>query len=132
MRNGDDNRCQDDRVVAVKNCSAYQAVRAMTIIGTIFLVLGASILVVSVCVTTTKLTTTGAILTLLASLFLMIAFAVFYASIFNTNNLPEQAAIRWSFILLIVSWPLALIASLLGLASGPGKAESPAEFDESE
>lgn len=85
----------------------------MAIIGTIFLVLGSSILVVSVWVSSNSLSIAGTISTLLASVFLMIAFAVFYDR--NFNYLDDIGSIGWSFILLIVAWPLAFVAFLLGI-----------------
>lgn len=106
--------CLDARVVPIDNCAAYQATRAMTIIGTIFLIVGAAVLVVSVCINSRNLSTAGGANTFAAGFFLMIAFAVFYARIFKGNDLDTIASIGWSFILLIVAWPLAIIAGLLG------------------
>jgi len=123
----------DERVVAVDNCSAYQATRAMTIIGTIFLIIGSSVMVVSICINSRNLSTAGGVGTFLGGFFLMIAFAVFYAQIFKGNDLDTIAGIAWSYILLIVAWPLAVIAGLIGcFASFSSSKAQEGDFDDSE
>lgn len=119
IRNDVDTECKDARVVSLSNCSALQATRAMIIIGTLFLILGSSVLVVSVCITSQQLTRFGALSTIIASLFLMIAFAVFYEE--NFRPLDEIAGIAWSFILLIVGWPIAFLAGIIGLLANVGE-----------
>lgn len=134
IRNGDDERCKDARVKPVSNCSAYQATRAMTIIGTIFLIAGASVLVVSVFVTSRSLSSSGSLCTFLGGLFLMIAFAVFYDNIVRPLN--DIAGIGWSFILLIIAWPFAILAGLSGIIftmlSPKQEVEEQDEFDDDE
>lgn len=131
-RNKEDIQCLDARVQPIDNCSAYQATRAMTIIGTLFLIMGASILVVSVCITSRELNTAGAVCTLIGGLFLMIGFAVFFDAVFNPLN--EIASIAWSFVLLIIAWPLAILAGLLGITTSFTGAKQPddQDFEESE
>lgn len=129
VRNKEDEVCKDARVKPVNNCSAYQATRAMAIIGTIFLIAGASILVVSIFVTSRNLLSLGALCTFIGGFFLMIAFAVFYDNIFR--RLDDIASIGWSFILLIVAWPLAMLAGLSGIISTmlSPKQEAEQEYD---
>ncbi|CAN8072888.1 unnamed protein product [Agarophyton chilense] len=128
VRNGVDDACNNFRLLPVSNCSAYQAARAMTVIGTIFLILGSSILVVSVCVASQTLSTTGAVLTFLSSIFLMIGFAVFYDNTYK--HLNEIASIGWSFVLIIVAWPLAFVASVIGVLASL-RSEKEEVFEES-
>lgn len=55
----------------------------------------------------------------------MISFAVFYNNVFKQGGLNEISDIAWSFVMLIVSWPLAVIATImgaLGAFSTPSKA----------
>lgn len=132
VRNNQDETCKDARVRPIDKCSAYQATRAMTIIGTIFLIVGASLLVVSVCVVSANLTTYGAVSTLVAATFLMIAFAVFLGGVFNAGDLGDTAKIDWSFILLIVAWPLALLAGVLAFVARPAAKQVTDDMDESE
>lgn len=123
--NDDKKTCKKNRVSVIDNCAAYQAVRAMAIIGTIFLIIGSSLLVVSSCFSSKALIRSGAILTFLATLFLMIAFAVWTAEIYRQPGLNDIGKIGWSFILFIVAWPLAFLASLLGcFAAAREKRES--------
>lgn len=114
LRNKKDKTCLDSRFKAITNCAAYQATRVMHIFGTLALILGASLLVVSACVRSKALAASGALLTGIGSFFLMIAFAVFFKEIWKDGSLDSIGKLGWSFILLIVSWPLAFIASLLG------------------
>lgn len=132
VRNEDDKKCKDSLVTPISDCAAYQATRAMTIIGTLFLIAGSSILVVSVCIASKALPTSGAICTFLGGLFLMIAFAVFYQEIFR--DLREIAGIGWSYILLIVAWPLAVVAGLIGMTAlfGGSKDAEEADYEESD
>lgn len=104
----------------------------MTIIGTIFLVLGASLQAVSICRSSRGTTLIGSILMFLASVFLMIGFAVFYRNIFVNGPLDEIGHIAWSFILFIIAWPLAFLASILGLLASLSAAKHGSEFEESE
>lgn len=132
IRNGADTTCLDRRATPVQNCSAYQATRAMTIIGTLFLIFGASLLLVSICVSSRSLSTSGAVCTFVAGFFLMIAFAVFYKNVFKDGPLDPLGRIGWSFKLLIAAWPIAILASLLGCLSSLGKAREQEDFDQSE
>lgn len=117
IRNGqeDSKECKDSRVKPVTSCPSYQATRAMVIIGTIFLIAGSAILVVGVFVSARNLLSSGALATFLGGLFVMIGFAVFYDNIFRP--IDAVASIGWSFVLLIVSWPLAIIAGVFGIIS---------------
>lgn len=105
----------------------------MLIIGALFLILGASVLLVSVCVSSRNLSTFGAVSTFFGALFLMIAFAVFFQHNYKSPNLDSIGSIGWSFILLIVSWPLAVVAALLALLASFNSSKQPQQdFEESE
>lgn len=113
-RNTRDQTCKRERVWALSNCVAFRVVRAFTIIGTICLILGAAILLVSMCVTSRDLVWWGTVFTGLAALGLLIAFAVFYHHVFVRSGLKAVSSTGYSFIMLVVAWPLAAIAMLLG------------------
>lgn len=123
-RDRKEKTCKTDRVGAISNCAAYRTTRAFAILGIICLVFGAAILLVTTCVMSRNLIWIGAFLTGLSALFAMIAFAVFYLSIFKQGDLDDIGAVAWSFIMLIVSWPLATLAtlvSIIGALSTPAK-----------
>lgn len=128
LRNKKDKTCRDDRQVPIQNCAAYQATRVMAVLGTLALIFGASLLVVAACVRSKPLAATGGLLTFLASLALMIAFAVFFANIFK-NGINDIGKIGWSFVLLIVAWPLAFLASLLGCVASAKEAKDQSAFE---
>jgi PMP-22/EMP/MP20/Claudin tight junction len=128
LRNKKDKTCRDDRVVSIKNCAAYQATRVMASLGTLALIFGASLLVVSACVRSKPLAATGGLLTGVASFFLMIAFAVFFSRIYK-NDINKLGKIGWSFVLFIISWPLAFIASLLGCAANAAERKDQSAFE---
>lgn len=115
VRDKTEKKCEDNRVTPIINCAAYQATRAMTIIGTIFLIAGSSILVVAICIASRVLPSSGAICTFIGGLFLMIGFSIFYSEIFSP--LSDIVDVSWSLILLIVAWPLAIIAGLMGMTA---------------
>lgn len=117
IRNKRDKTCMDNRVKPVSNCAAFQATRVMAILGTLALIFGTALLVVSICVMSTALASTGALLTGIGSFLLMIAFAVFHKEIYKDGSLDDIGKLGWSFVLLIIGWPLAFLASLLGCAS---------------
>lgn len=116
LRNKKEKTCKDDRYTPVRNCAALQATRVLAVIGTLALIAGASLLVVSACVRSTPLAATGAVLTGVAAFFLMVAFAVFLDRIVK-DEIDTIGKISWSFILFIVAWPLATVSSLLGCAA---------------
>lgn len=62
----------------------------------------------------------------------MIGFSVFYNEIYNPLN--DIGNIAWSFILLIVAWPLALFAGGIGMISAfsGSKGAQQAEYEESD
>lgn len=131
--NDEDNErtCANERVKTIDNCAAYQAVRVLAILGTIFLIVGASLLMVSSCFSSRGLIGSGALLTFLASLLLMIGFAVWIAELYKQPGLDDIGKLGWSFILFIVAWPLALIASLLAcLAAARSKGQQSAYEDD--
>lgn len=105
----------------------------MTVIGAIFLILGAAIMLVTVCVPSSRLTAAGAISTFAAAVFFIIAFAVYLQAVHKNGNMNDIGHIGWSFILLIVAWPIAIIGSVIGLhAAAKSRKEQPTEFDDSE
>lgn len=131
-RNQRDKTCKEAPIGALTNCSAFRTVRAFTIIGTISLIIGAAILLVSMCVTSRNLVWSGTGLTAMATLCLMIAFAVFYVNVFSSSGVAEQSSIGWSFIMLIVSWPLAAVGTLLGVLGALSTPSKPYDYDDSE
>lgn len=131
-RDRKDETCKRDRVGAISNCAAYRSTRAFTIIGLILLVFGAAILLVTTCITSRRLIWSGSILTGLSAIFTMIAFVIFYTVVFRQGELDEVGTIAWSFIMLIVSWPLATLAmifSIIGALSTPGKVDDSEDSD---
>lgn len=131
-RNRKDKTCKKDRVGAISNCAAYRSTRAFTVLGLIALVFGAAILLVTTCVTSRRLVWSGSILTGVSALFTMIAFVIFYMAVFREGDLDNVGTIAWSFIMLIISWPLATLAmilSIIGALSTPGKSD---DYEDSE
>lgn len=61
----------------------------------------------------------------------MIAFAVFIANIYR-NELNEIGSIGYSFILLIVAWPLAIIAAAIGAFASIMAPKQVAEYEDTE
>lgn len=105
--------CQDERVAPVKSCVSYQVVRAMLIIGIIFLVGGAATQVVSLLTVKRALAMLAGFVVFIAGLFIMVAFAVFYSENWRKSGLSSIGGLGYSFILVVVSWPLALTAGLI-------------------
>lgn len=128
LRNKTDKTCLDSRQTPIQNCAAYQATRVMTVLGTMALIFGASLLVVSACVRSKPLAATGGLLTGIASFLLMIAFAVFFSRIFK-NDISSLGKIGWSFVLFIIAWPLAFVASLLGCAATAAEGKDQSAFE---
>lgn len=65
----------------------------------------------------------------------MIGFAVFYDNVFRP--LDGIAGIGWSFVLLIIAWPFAILAGLFGIISTmlspkQQEEEEQEEFDDEE
>lgn len=131
-RNGNEKVCLDAPVGALSRCTGYRVVRAFTIIGTLFLILGAAVLLVSICVTSRNLVFLGTLFTSVGALCLMIAFAVFYTDVFRGGQLFEVSSLGWSFVLLIVAWPVAVVGAVIGLLGAFVTPSKGYEFDESE
>lgn len=129
-RNRKEKTCQDSRIIPLANCSAYRATRALMILGTLFLIIGAAIFLVSTCVTSQNLTSCGTLITALAGLFLLIAFVVFYVVVFTQSGLNEIANIAWSFVLLIVAWPIAILSVLIGVIAACSTKSKPQLLDD--
>lgn len=132
-RDRSERTCLANRVDSiVNNCIAYTTTRAFTILGTIFLIFGAALFLVSTCVTSRPLVWWGTVLNGLAAIFTMIAFVVFYVFVFQQGNLNVVANMGWSFIMLIVSWPLAVIATMFGVLAALSTPTKLFDYEESE
>ena len=131
VRNNTDTTCKRAPVSSLKVCGAYQALRALTVLGTIFLVIGSALLVVAICVEARTLTAIGAAFTFLGALLLCAAFAVFLKNVFRDAALPDIANEGWSYILTVAAWVVAVFASILGLlgASITGAKEDDIEYE---
>lgn len=116
IRNNRDTTCRDAKVaLAYAACGAYQATRVLVCLGMMALVMGTSLLVVASCVTSGRVGASGAGATLLAAFFLCIAFVVFYVNEYaGVDGAAEWAKLGWSFVLLIIAWPVAAVAAVLG------------------
>lgn len=132
-RNFQNTSCQSDPVQPLEDrCAAFQTTRAFTILGTLFLVFGAALLLVSTCMTSSRLVWTATALNAVAVIFVLLSFVVFYIGVFRTLDLPSVSDIGWSFIMLIVCGPVVFIAtvlSALGAMSTPTKEN---EYEEPE
>lgn len=124
-RNYQNKTCQDDPVQPLANkCTAFRTTRAFTILGTLFLVFGAALLLVSTCMTSSRLVWSATVFNAVAVIFALLSFVVFYLGVFKPNALPSVANMGWSFIMLIVAGPLAFFATIfsgLGAMSTPTK-----------
>lgn len=129
-RNARDKTCKREKVEAISNCTAFRVVRAFTIIGTISLIIGAAILLVSMCVTSRDLVWWGTGFTFMAGLGLLIAFAVFYNYVFVSSGMKQVANIGYSLVMLIVSWPLAIVGALIGTLAALSTPSKPYDYEE--
>lgn len=124
-RNYQEKTCQEDPVQPLANrCTAFRTTRAFTILGTLFLVFGAALLLVATCMTSSRLVWSATIFNAIAFVFALLSFVVFYMGVFKANSLSTVTNMGWSFIMLIVAAPLAFFAtvfSLLGAVSTPVK-----------
>ncbi|OSX68922.1 hypothetical protein BU14_2088s0002 [Porphyra umbilicalis] len=116
IRNDRDTTCLDAKVTLVdQSCTSYQFTRVLVCLGMILLVMGTSLLVVASCVTSGRVAASGSGLTLLSSLLLCIAFVVFYVKEYaGVDGASDWAKLGWSFVLLIISWPVAAVAAIVG------------------
>ena len=105
--------CKRARVSTISSCVAFQVVRIITCIGVLLLTIGASLTLVSFCTYSRSLAAIGGLADFLASVLLMIGFAVFYAETFSRDQIWSIANIGYSLILCIASWPLALVGGFL-------------------
>lgn len=132
-RNDKDRTCQESVVSPLSSkCTAYRATRALTVLGTVALVVGAAIFLVSTCITSKMLVWTGTAFTALATILVMCSFAVFYGTVFRGQSLNGFASLGWSFIMLIISWPLAGLAAVIGLLAAFATPSRAYDYDESE
>lgn len=100
------------------------------VLGTLILIIGAATLLVATCVTSQNLVWFGTVCIFVAALFLMIAFAIFYNNVFKQTGLKDVASIAWSFVMLIVSWPLAIVAGILGILGAVSTPSKPYGMDD--
>jgi len=94
-------------------CTSFQAVRGLAVVGTFFSILGTTLLFVSLCCDMSRLlSAVGSISTFVSAISLLVAFAVFLASIVNAQSIPADVAnTGWSFALLIASWVIGIVAA---------------------
>lgn len=118
-------KCQDHPVQPLEGkCSAFRTTRAFTILGTLFVVIGAALLLVSTCVTSSRLVWSATVFNAVAVIFTILAFVVFFLAVIRAEDLSSVTNMGVSFILLITTIPLVFIASVLaalGALSTPTK-----------
>lgn len=130
-RDSSERTCMPATIGAIAtSCMAFRVVRAFTILATIFLVFGAALLLVATCVTSRPLLWAASVLNFLAVICLCLSFVVFYVVVFQKSGVNGIAKLSWSFIMLVVSWPLAAIATLFSILSALATPAKP--YDEYE
>jgi peptidoglycan/LPS O-acetylase OafA/YrhL len=127
-----DTTCLNSRVAPIRLCAAYQVTRAFTIIGALALILGVSMLIVSNCLASKPLSASGGLITGIAALALMVAFAVFFSNVFKSGPLDPLGNIGWSFVLFLIAWPLCFISCVMGMLARAREGADGAYYYESE
>ena len=130
--NENEQACDKTKVKPVSECAGYQATRAFAIMGVIFLILGCSLLCVSICVSSRNISAFGSYSTFFAGILLMIAFAVFQGNVFTAGDLNKIGKIGYSFVLFIIAWPLAILAAVIGIIASMTSSKDSQGFDDAE
>lgn len=113
VRNGTAKSCTKHKVAAlVPRCAAFQATRALSVAGLFFSILGTTLLFVSLCAMARLFAASGAACALLATVCLVIAFALFFGLIVNMDGMHFVARRGYSISLLITAWVVAFAAGL--------------------
>lgn len=105
--------CLNRRVAPVRNCVAYQFIRLFIVIATVLLLLGVCAQFVSVIAIKRSLAMLAGLVVFVSGLFVLVAFGIFYSEEYLKGSLPTIGHIGWSFILVIVSGPVALIGGII-------------------
>lgn len=104
--------CMDERVAPVRNCIAYQFVRLFVVIATVLLLLGVCTQFVSVIAIKRSLAMLAGFIVFASGLFVLMAFGIFFSEEWIQGRLTSIGRIGWSFILFIVSGPLAMLGGI--------------------
>lgn len=105
--------CKDTRMKPVTNCTAFQFVRAFICVGIFFLVIGAASQLVSLLTNNRTLAAVAGVIIFFSGLVAMAGFAIFYIEEFVKNGVRHIAKIGYSLLLVIIAWPLTLVAGVL-------------------
>lgn len=97
-------------------CAAFQAVRALSVIGAFLSIAGSVFLLATLCAFKKAFGGSGSACTLLGALAMMIAFAVFLGAVFNAGGLSTVAKLGWSYKLLIAAWVIGILSAILASA----------------
>lgn len=104
--------CLDSRFVPVSNCVAFQFVRAFIVMGMILLLFGVCTQCVSLITVKRSLAMLAGLVVFAAGLCVMIGFAIFYSEGWLKSGLAAIGHRGYSFTLIIISWPLALVGGI--------------------
>jgi len=99
--------------MTIKNCAAYQVVRAFTVLGILVMIFGVAIQLVSLATVNRSLAMLAGLTIFMSGILVMIAFAVFYNEELSKSGLRNIGHIGYSFNLVTASWPITLIAGLI-------------------
>lgn len=105
--------CLRRRVAPIHNCVAFQFVRLFVVIATVLMLLGVCAQFVSVIAIKRSLAMLAGIIVFASSLFVLIAFGIFYSEEWLKPSLRTIASIGWSFYLIIAAGPIALLGGIL-------------------
>jgi len=97
------------------NCEAFNATRIIVCIGGFFAML--AFIAYLAGFKRASRVTLGAISSILAFVFIMIPFALFYAVLYKDTGASEVGSYGYSFALIIASFPIALVAGILGFVA---------------
>lgn len=131
----DERTCKRFPVAALTSqCTAFQATRGMAVIGTFISILGVVCLFVALCVASRLFALVGGILATITGIVNMVTFAVFLGAVVNAQKLrPDVATPGYSYILLIASWVVALVAAMLAylgaFAGSLSQSDDSADFE---
>lgn len=105
--------CLERKMAAVRNCIAYQVVRAFVVAGMLAVMIGIATQLVSLVTVNRTLAMLAGVTLFFGGLLVMIGFAVFYVEEVGKSGLLEFGRVGYSLILVIVGWPMVLVAGLI-------------------
>lgn len=105
--------CLRREMAAVRNCVAYQVVRAFVVTGMLVVMIGIATQLVSLVTVNRALAMMAGVTLFFGGLLVMIGFAVFYVEEVGKSGLLEFGRVGYSLILVIVGWPMVLVAGLV-------------------